>query len=179
MKFATLALVGLAAAKHEETELVGKRWRWRHIPALMEQEGRIVHTMEDIWEDVEDKLDDAHVEEKLRALYKRYGPAAMKWFMSEPVQKVHAVEQKIWNSGMGQRLQDSAMHVVEDAMKMHWEAGFDQDGYAEWVKNEDVAHLFEDVYEVKEALKRIAESPLLGCRKTSDDQSYLTCMHRR
>ena len=53
MKFALLALIGVVSAKNDETELVGKRWRWRHIPNLMAQEARVARTMEEIEREME------------------------------------------------------------------------------------------------------------------------------
>merc|ERR1711988_2013267 len=48
--------------------------------------------------------------------------------------------------------------VEEDMGMIHWAAGFDQDGYAEWINNDDLADLIDDVYAVKEAFKKLVES---------------------
>merc|ERR1712070_101647 len=63
-------------------------------------------------------------------------------------------------SEYGENLLRALRHTGEDAMTVHWASGFDQDGYAEWIKNEDLAMMFEDVYEIKEAFKAIVESQM-------------------
>ena len=158
MKFATLALVGAASAK-ELTELVGKRWRWKHIPALMEQEGRVMRDLEDMKPDLEKA---AHEIEDTFEHYiiPRYGPELEAWGRSAVVKAKQAHDKKMMKSELGQQFFESLEHVAEDAQTVHWAAGFDQDGYAEWIKNEDLAMMFEDVYAVKEALKALVESKM-------------------
>merc|ERR1711918_338445 len=63
-------------------------------------------------------------------------------------------------SDLGQEFLRSIEQVGEDAQTIHWASGFDQDGYAEWIKNEDAAMMFEDIYAVKEALKALVESKM-------------------
>merc|ERR1711998_553553 len=61
---------------------------------------------------------------------------------------------------MGQEFLRSLEQVGEDATTVHWASGFDQDGYKEWIKNEDLAMMFEDVYAVKEAFKKLVVSKM-------------------
>merc|ERR1711998_297143 len=82
------------------------------------------------------------------------------WGESESVKAKKKHDEKIMNSKFGQGLWESIEKVGEDAQKVHWAAGFNQDGYGEWIKNEDAAMMFEDVYAVKEALKRLVESKM-------------------
>lgn len=155
MKFATLALIGAVAAT-EESELIGKRFRWRHIPALMEQERRIGETMESMKPDFE-KMG-AKIAASLEGKFEKYVPELEAWSKS-PAMRI-----KKWHDkqvAKGQNAQDlgTAMRTVEEDMGMiHWAAGFDQDGYAEWINNEDLADLLDDVYAVKEAFKKLIES---------------------
>ena len=64
------------------------------------------------------------------------------------------------NSKQGVNFVESLRHLGEDAQMSHWAMGFDQDGYAEWIKNEDAAMLFEDVYAIKEAFKALITSKM-------------------
>merc|ERR1719337_680036 len=84
----------------------------------------------------------------------------MAWMHSKEVQAKMAHNDKVMKSDLGQNLLSSLEHVAEDAQTVHWASGFDQDGYAEWIKNEDLAMMFEDVYAVKEALKALVESKM-------------------
>jgi hypothetical protein len=63
-------------------------------------------------------------------------------------------------SGNGQGLKRAFRHLAEDAMSSHWAEGIDQDGFARWIKNEDAARLFEDVYAIKEAFKKLVTSKM-------------------
>merc|ERR1719488_380189 len=54
----------------------------------------------------------------------------------------------------------AVMHTWDDAQKVHWASGWNQDGFGEWIKNEDLAMMFEDVYAIKEALKALVTSKM-------------------
>merc|ERR1711907_383657 len=72
-----------------------------------------------------------------------------------------AHDEKIANSRFGRRLWKAIEKTGDDAMNnTEWAAGFNQDGYGEWIKNEDARRLFEDVYAIKEALKKLVESKM-------------------
>merc|ERR1719263_277299 len=157
MKFATLALLGSVAAT-EETELVGKRWRWDAVGPLMRQEGRIMETLEEMKPDIEEAFE--KIGQKLEKKSRRYIPELIAWSQSDAVKAKEAHDKKIGKSKYGRNLKKAVMHVAEDAQKVHWASGFNQDGYAEWIKNEDLAMMFEDVYEVKEAFKALIESEM-------------------
>merc|ERR1712060_219213 len=101
------------------------------------------------------------MEKKAMKIWGRYGPEFMQWIQSEEVAAKHAHEEKMMKSKKGQALMREIRHTWEDAQHVHWAAGFDQDGYAEWIKNEDVKMMFEDIYAIKEALKALVESPML------------------
>merc|ERR1719453_1398551 len=141
MKFAVLALIGAVSAT-EETELVGKMWRWKHIPKIMEQEMRV----KDAFEDVEDDLEDAFekIGESLDGKFEKYIPELEAWGQSKVVLAKKAHDKKMMESDMGQEFLRSLEQVGEDATTVHWASGFDQDGYKEWIKNEDLAMMFEE-----------------------------------
>lgn len=50
--------------------------------------------------------------------------------------------------------------LAEDAMSAHWREGINQDGFERWIKNQDATKLFEDLYEIKEAIKGLVESKM-------------------
>ena len=96
----------------------------------------------------------------LEKAWARYGPELIAWGESEEAVAKREHDEMIMNSDLGQRLRTAIRHTMEDAQHVHWASGFDQDGYAEWIKNEDLAMMFEDVYEIKEAFKAIVESQM-------------------
>ena len=157
MKFATLALVGAVSAS-ELTELVGKRWRWKHIPALMEQEARVMADLEDMKPDFMEGAD--RLEKLGHYIEDRYEDEFMAWLDSPAVKAKIAHNEKVMESDLGQEFLRSLEQVGQDAKTVHWAAGFDQDGYGEWIKNEDLAMMFEDLYAVKEALKALVTSKM-------------------
>merc|ERR1719453_945655 len=176
MKFATLALIGAVSAT-EETELVGKMWRWKHIPKIMEQEMRV----KDAFEDVEDDLEDAFekIGESLDGKFEKYIPELEAWGQSKVVLAKKAHDKKMMESDMGQEFLRSLEQVGEDATTVHWASGFDQDGYKEWIKNEDLAMMFEDVYAVKEAFKKLVESKMAMVTESSEVKSSRTSTSRK
>lgn len=55
----------------------------------------------------------------------------------------------------------AGMEVYNDFDGIHWRANFNEAGdYEEWVNNEDVADLLEDIYQVKEKLKALTETKM-------------------
>lgn len=158
MKFAYLALLGFATAQEEETELVGERWRWNRVGPLMAQEFRILETLGDIEPEMEDAA--RHVKKMLRKRVPKYLPYLQAWGESPSVKAKQAHDEKIMSSKFGQRIMKALRETAKDAQTVHWAEGMDQDGYAKWIKNEDAAMMFEDVYEIKEALKALVESKM-------------------
>merc|ERR1711907_257757 len=108
----------------------------------------------------------------------RYGPELIAWGESPEAVAKKEHDQMIMDSELGQRLRTAIRHTGEDAMHVHWAAGFDQDGYAEWIKNEDLAMMFEDVYEIKEAFKAIVESQMAAANNELG-MALLTNEHAR
>merc|ERR1711934_803816 len=119
---------------------------------------RIGKTLEDMEPDFEEAWD--KLEKKFEGKFEKYIPALMEWDQSNSVKAKKAHDEKMRNSKMGKAFHDSIRHVGETAMQAHWAAGWDQDGYGEWMKNEDAASLFEDLYAVKEAFKTLVESKM-------------------
>jgi hypothetical protein len=69
------------------------------------------------------------------------------WGQSPSVKAKQAWEKKMMASPEGQALMDAGMGVYNDFGSIHWRADFTKSGdYEEWVKNEDVADLLEDIY---------------------------------
>ena len=74
-------------------------------------------------------------------------------------------------------LERRGMHVADDAVHADWAFGFSNKGYFEQISNHDLKELFEDIYEVKESFKRLAESKMarhnneLGM-KTLEDEHF-------
>merc|ERR1719163_1306719 len=159
MKFAALALIGAVSAS-EETELVGKRWNWRAVGPLMKQEERVMETFADIADDIDWEKMEKKMQKKMKYIQKRYGPEMMQWLDSPAVKAKIAHNEKVMESDLGQEFLRSLEQVGQDAKTVHWAAGFDQDGYGEWIKNEDLAMMFEDLYAVKEALKALVTSKM-------------------
>ena len=157
MKFAYLALLGFATAQ-DETELVGERWRWDAVGPLMQQEIRIMETLGDM--EPEFERAERKIEKMLRKRVPKYLPYLEAWGHSPSVRAKQAHDEKIMKSKYGQRMMSAIMKTGEDAMKVHWTDGMDQDGYAKWIDNKDAAMMFEDVYEIKEALKALVESKM-------------------
>merc|ERR1719446_962343 len=148
MKFAVLALLGAVSAT-EETELIGKRWRYQHITAIMRQEERVMEAGADLAEDFEDAMD--KLGEKLDGKFDKYIPELEAWGNS-PINKIKQWHDKrVQESDLGQEFLRSIEQVEEDFQTAEWRAGFTNKGYEEWIKNEDAAELFEDVYAIKEA----------------------------
>merc|ERR1719230_549723 len=104
MKFATLALIGAVSAYDEETELVGKRWDWRHVGPLMEQEGRVMESFMDIATDKEMKKAWRKMGKGLEATVPKYIPYLQAWGESSAVKAKQAHDMKMWTSKKGQRL---------------------------------------------------------------------------
>ena len=161
MKFATLALPAVLAAQAQEddmNELIGRRWRWRHVGPLMAQEMGIMQDLEDLEPDFERV--GRHIYHEVEKRVPKYLPTFMKWMKSDAVRAKKAHEMKMLRSPKGKALMKAVMHTWDDAQKVHWAAGWNQDGYGEWIKNEDLAMMFEDVYAIKEALKALVTSKM-------------------
>eukprot|EP00493_Phyllostaurus_siculus_P003470 UN03485 len=157
MKFVVLALLGAVSAT-EETELIGKRWRYQHIPALMRQEERVMEAGADVAEDFGKAMD--KLGEKLDGGFDKYIPELEAWGNS-PINKIKQWHDKrVQESDLGQEFLRSIEQVEEDMQQAEWRAGFTNKGYEEWIKNEDAAELFEDVYAVKEAFKALVTSKM-------------------
>ena len=161
MKFAVACLIGSVSA-------MGKFYDWESLGKMKKQ-----------WEDIKDtymqnidKIEEADMKEKARLAEEfepfgqhfeemgdAFGDEFMAWMQSSAVQKKQAYERDtIWPSKKMHKLIEAGEHVGEDVMDMDWAAGFSNKGYFEQVSNEDMKELFEDIYEVKEAFKRLATS---------------------
>merc|ERR1719224_394342 len=151
MKFAVVALIGSASA-------LGERWRWETLPAIMKAEGRVMEDMADMEDDFEDAME--KLGEKLDGKFDKYIPELEAWGNS-PINKIKAWHDKrVQESDLGQEFLRSIEQVEEDMQQAEWRAGFTNKGYEEWIKNEDAAELFEDVYAVKEAFKALVTSKM-------------------
>jgi hypothetical protein len=97
---------------------------------------------------------------KLDGKFEKYIPHLEAWGNSPAVRIKKWHDERMAKSEMGRDFADSLHVVEEDLSQIHWAAGFDQDGYKEWIKNEDLAMLLEDVYQVKEAFKALVTSKM-------------------
>ena len=177
MKFAVLALLGLANAttlEAELEELVGNRWSAadaKKIKREMESFGEWVEDHEDDFEKMGEQFEEDLGMDKLdEDDLEKYAKPAMKIAMSKEVALKKAYEEWMMTTPKGQRLQKAAMTTAADFMKgvmprdlknLKAYEGYDmikKDGsYVEWVDNKWAREMFEDLYEIKEALKAIVE----------------------
>ena len=165
MKFAQLALLGAVAAQQEDVitdedldELIGQRWGWDDAGYLMNREWAIMETLHDLEPDFERA--GHRLEKMLKAKVPKYLPVLEAWGKSAAVRAVKAHDKKMMKSGPGKRLIKAIEHTAHDFGKVHWAAYFDGHGFNEWIKNEDLAMMFEDVYEIKESLKALVQTKM-------------------
>jgi len=164
MKFAVACLIGAVSA-------YGEFWEWKDIGDMKGQ-------MDDIKGLYMDNIDmiEEHDRKEHRRLAKEFGPYGkhfeemgeafgpefMAWLDSPAVHKKQRFEQNvIWPSDEMQDLVKAGMDVGDDVMHADWAMGFTNKGYFEQVSNHDLKELFEDLYEIKESLKRLSESDMV------------------
>merc|ERR1719453_453998 len=116
MKFAVLALLGVVSAQ-EETELMGKMWRWEHVPEVVEAEMKVWEDLEDIGEDLEEHHVFEKIGKKFEGKFEKYIPELEAWGRSDAVLKKKAHEKAMMRSKG--RLQKAFMSTGIDAMNSH------------------------------------------------------------
>jgi len=83
------------------------------------------------------------------------------WGKSPSVKAKKDHEMKMMASKKGQALMGAGMEVYNDIGTMKWSSGFAKSGdYEEWVSNDSVKDLLEDLYDVKTKLKALMETKM-------------------
>ena len=91
----------------------------------------------------------------------KYLPELEAWEQSDVVQAAEAHKKAMMESPEMKRVMYDAHHVQDSAENHVYEWGqeFKADwSYAEWMSNESLPHLFEDLYQVKEDIKALVMS---------------------
>lgn len=144
---------------NELTEMMGTRYPAATVGEFMKQAaelGDFVESHEDEMDKNFEKMmgfDEEDVEEWFEHSDRaeQYYKELEAWGNSPSVKAKQAHDMKMINSKKGQALVGAGMEVYNDIEnKMEWRQGFTKKGdYEEWVSNDSVKNLLEDLYEVK------------------------------
>lgn len=169
MKFATLALIGTTSARRnldkDVTETVKTLYPWDAVKEYSNQGIDIYRTLlknEDKFEAMERKME-KKINRWVEKNGDKYVPEFMGWATSDAVQaKKRYEEDVIMNSKEMQELMDEGLDVWHQMVQMEQKGQVGKeataDGWVEWADNKEVMELFEEVYDVKEAFKKLVEN---------------------
>jgi len=176
MKFAYVALIGAAVAKNgkkkwgkkeeELTEAARKHYSAGAVKKFFGLLGELKEN-DDAW-NANFAKEHPHFEEDMEKLGnwmgQRYGPDAMEYAMSKSVQKSEDHKQKMFQESkeLHQVMKDGyELYREFETGKIDYGYGFNEDGsYDEYMSNDSIRHVFEELYQLAKDIRKLAESPM-------------------
>lgn len=129
---------------------------WNQVQAM----GKVYKNNEQRWREEDEKIWGPFVDH-WKEVGPKYLPELEAWGKSEAVLAKKRHEKKIMEHEDFQDLEDAGEEFWEDIQGMDWGKKPTELGWYEWADNDDLADLFEDLYEVKEKFKALVSNVAL------------------